>query len=138
MTNLKLIHLLIVFVGISGCFSVLFGAWFAHAGQVLPVVDKIRLENAQLYQFIHTLALLIVTVWYLKMPSKLLLTSGVCFSLGILCFSGSLYIKTFFGLSSIGKLAPFGGILLAVGWLSLSFIGKGYLENLLNNNINKK
>ena len=138
MKSLKLVHLFVVFIGISGCFSVLFGAWFAHAGQALPIIDKVRLENAQFYQFIHTLALLIITVWYLRMPSKWLMYSGICFILGVLCFSGSLYIKTFFGFSFIGKIAPIGGMLLAVGWLSISFVGQRYLENHLNHCVNKK
>ena len=133
MKNLKMIRLLLLFVGISGAFSVLFGAWFAHAGQTLSAIDKVRIENAQFYQFIHTLALFITTLWYIKIPSKWLLGSCVCFCLGILCFSGSLYVKTFFAFSDIGivigKLAPVGGMLLALGWLCIIFIGKKLLEN---------
>ena len=113
-----------VFVGISGCFSVLFGAWLAHGGQHLDQVIQIRLANALQYQFIHTLALLAAMVWYIKQPSRLLFAAGICFMLGILCFSGSLYLKTFFDLAAIGKLAPFGGILLASAWLLLAFAGK--------------
>jgi uncharacterized membrane protein YgdD (TMEM256/DUF423 family) len=132
MKNLKLIRLLLLFVGISGAFSVLFGAWFAHAGQTLSVVDKIRIENAQFYQFIHTLALFVSITWYTKVSSKWLLSSAVCFSLGILCFSGSLYVKTFFAYTSIGSvigtLAPVGGMLLALAWLFLIFISKKMLE----------
>ena len=96
MKNLNLIRLLLLFVGISGAFSVLFGAWFAHTGQALSVTDKSSIETAQFYQFIHTLALFLTLIWYVRIPSKILLCSSVCFSLGILCFSGSLYIKIFF------------------------------------------
>lgn len=133
MRNLNLIRLLLLFVGISGAFSVLFGAWFAHAGQALSVIDKVRIESAQLYQFIHTLALFLTIVWYVRMPSKLLLCSCVCFSLGILCFSGSLYIKTFFDISVIGKLAPVGGMLLALAWFLIAFISKKALVNSIEN-----
>lgn len=126
MKNLKLIRLLLVFVGISGAFSVLFGAWFAHAGQTLPDLDKVRIESAQFYQFIHTLALFVSVAWYSKMPSKWLLVSAICFSLGIVCFSGTLYIKTFFAMSdfgdAIGKITPIGGMLLAFAWLSLVLV----------------
>jgi len=132
MKNHKLIRLLLLFVGISGAFSVLFGAWFAHIGQTLSVIDKMRIENAQFYQFVHTLALFVSIAWYTKTPSKWLLSSAVCFSLGILCFSGSLYIKTFLALSSIGtvigKLAPVGGMLLALAWLCIIFISRKSLE----------
>jgi len=113
-----------IFIGISGCFSVLFGAWLAHGGQHLPVDIQSRLANALQYQFIHTLALLAVMVWYSRQPSRRLLAAGASFALGILCFSGSLYAKTFLDLAAIGKLAPVGGILLASGWLLLALAGK--------------
>lgn len=116
--------LLLVFVGISGCFSVLFGAWLAHGGQVLPELVKYRLANALQYQFIHTLALLAVMVWYQNRQSNWLLMSGACFFIGILCFSGSLYLKTLFDFTLIGKMAPFGGLSFALGWLLLALAGK--------------
>jgi len=131
MKNLNLIRLLLLFVGISGAFSVLFGAWFAHAGQALSVVDKIRIENAQFYQFIHTLALLLTVFWYVKIPSRLLLCSSICFSVGILCFSGGLYIKTFFAFDAIGKLAPLGGMSLALAWILIAFISKKTLAKAI-------
>ena len=133
MKNLNLIRLLLLFVGISGAFSVLFGAWFAHTGQALSVTDKSSIETAQFYQFIHTLALFLTLIWYVKIPSKILLCSSVCFSLGILCFSGSLYIKIFFGFAAIGKLAPTGGLLLALAWLLVAFISKKTLVNMIEN-----
>jgi len=126
MKKVSLIRLLLLFIGISGAFSVLFGAWFAHAGQSLTVIDKTRIENAQFYQFIHTLALLATTIWLTRAHSKWLISSCVFFSVGILFFSGSLYLKTFLVSSEItlviGKLAPVGGAFLALGWLCLLFI----------------
>lgn len=124
MKNVDLVILLRIFVGISGCFSVLFGAWFAHGGQHLPDDVQIRLASALQYQFIHTLALLAAMVWYVNQGSRWLLAAGISFFLGILCFSGSLYVKTFFDLAIVGKITPFGGILLALGWLLLAFAGK--------------
>jgi len=123
---MKIVNLLCVFIGISGCFSVLFGAWLAHAGQILLNNELARLSHALEYQFIHTLALLITLVWYMYKPTRLLLISAFCFVFGILCFSGSLYIKTFFDFPSIGNFAPIGGILFALGWL---FIGSVPLKN---------
>ncbi len=115
---------LFIFVAISGCFSVLFGAWLAHGGQSLSVDIKMRLASALQYQFIHTLALFAIVTLYLllpaKMKSKWLVFSAYCFCFGIFLFSGSLYLKTFFQFSLVGKLAPLGGSMLALGWLSLS------------------
>lgn len=119
---------LFIFAGISGAFSVLFSAWFAHAGSALVVDDQRRLFIALAMQFIHTLILVIVLIWLqingqrqasLRL-NKFLLFTAYCFVIGILCFSGVLYLKTFHLLSFLGKLAPFGGSTLALGWLMLA------------------
>jgi len=122
MKSVNLMRVYVVFVGISGCFSVLFGAWFAHGGQGLPESVQFRLMNAQQYQFIHTLALLSVIALYRYHPSKWLFASASCFFMGILFFSGSLYLKTFLGFTAIGKITPLGGMLLALGWLLTIFV----------------
>ena len=113
-----------VFTALSGCFSVLFGAWLAHAGQDLLAVEKARLVTAHQYQIIHTLALLIVVLAYRVKPAKALIFSGILFFTGLLLFSGSLYLKTFTGIASFSTLTPTGGIVLSLGWLSLVFLGK--------------
>jgi uncharacterized membrane protein YgdD (TMEM256/DUF423 family) len=125
----KIIKSLMIFVGVSGFFSVLFGAWLAHAGQMLSVNVQSALKTALQYQLFHTLALLATLVWTIshlavKTPSKVLLAASISFMVGILCFSGSIYIKTFLSFPLVGKLTPFGGISLAVAWLLLSIEGK--------------
>jgi len=121
-----------IFVGVSGCFSVLFGAWLAHGGQALPITVRTTLNTALQYQLFHTLALLAILVWAttsssVKAPSRILLSAGIGFFVGILCFSGTIYIKTFFSFALIGKLTPFGGVSLAIAWLLLSIEGKNNL-----------
>ena len=128
----SIVKYLMVFVGVSGCFSVLFGAWLAHAGQSLPISVLLTLKTALQYQLFHTLALLSVLIWAItrlpvSAPSNVLLAACIGFFLGILCFSGSIYIKTFFDFALVGKLTPFGGISLAVAWLLLSIEGKNNL-----------
>jgi uncharacterized membrane protein YgdD (TMEM256/DUF423 family) len=78
--------LLIIFVGLSGCFSVLFGAWLAHGGQLLSLHEQTSLSTALQYQFIHTIALYITLVWALKLkkidklePSMILTISALAF-----------------------------------------------------------
>lgn len=127
-----IIKSLMIFVGVSGCFSVLFGAWLSHAGQALPINVLATLKIALQYQLFHTLALLATLIWAIsslavRSPSKILLAAGIAFMVGILCFSGSIYIKTFFSITLIGKLTPFGGILLAFAWILLSIEGKNNL-----------
>lgn len=122
---------ILIFIGISGCFSVLFGAWFAHAGVNLSNEVQSRLANALQYQFFHTLALLTVAVWLHTLAGKhnaakvikSLYLSASFFIAGILFFSGVLYIKTFFDYPAIGKVVPFGGMSFALGWLCISWAG---------------
>ncbi|KGJ96135.1 DUF423 domain-containing protein [Colwellia psychrerythraea] len=120
-----LLKSMMFFVGISGCFSVLFGAWLAHGGQTLPVNVQSSLATALQYQFFHTLALLVTLVW-LKVaePSKVLLSACIAFVTGILLFCGVIYIKSFFELAAIGKITPFGGIAFALAWLLLAIESK--------------
>ena len=116
---------LMIIVGISGCFSVLFGAWLAHGGQTLPVDVQSSLATALQYQFIHTLALLATLLWLKTVKSsKVLLSASIAFAVGLLCFCGTIYIKSFFELAIIGKLTPFGGISFAFAWILLALEGK--------------
>ena len=120
-----LLKSMMIFVGISGCFSVLFGAWLAHGGQTLPVNVQSSLATALQYQFIHTLALFATLVWLkTTKPSKVLLAASFAFVVGLLCFCGTIYIKSFFELAVIGKFTPFGGISFALAWLLLALEGK--------------
>lgn len=124
MRNHRLIKFIWVFIALSGCFSVLFGAWLAHASSTLLSDDKARLITAHHYQVIHTLSLLGVLIAYRLHLSRALLFSLVFFMLGIVLFSGSLYLKVLGDMTLIGKVTPIGGLLLATGWFSLAFIGK--------------
>jgi len=123
MKQSNLVQLLTIFAGISGVFAVLFGAWLAHVGVHLPMEQQTRLATALQYQFIHTLALLMVVIWYKISPQRIVLLAGMCFLCGVLSFSGSLYVKTLLNMVWIGKLAPFGGISMALGWLVIAIAG---------------
>jgi len=71
-------------------------------------------EKAVLYQFIHTVMLLILAR---RSP----LYSGPWFSFlgGILIFSGSLYLLAVTNLKWFGAITPIGGLSFLIGWLWL-------------------
>lgn len=139
MKHLKLARLVLSFIGISGAFSVLFGAWLAHGAQSLSLgltSDTItRLEHAHFYQWLHTLALLIVFVGWFKNPNKYLLATILCFISGMILFSGSLYVKSFWNIALLAKTAPWGGILLALGWFNLALFSHKILSAIKLSNI---
>lgn len=66
----------------------------------------------------HSLALIAVAIissWVGK--TQILKMSGFAFVLGILLFSGSLYLLVLLDQSALGIITPFGGICFLVGWI---------------------
>ena len=109
-----------------GAFAVAFGAFGAHAlrGMVSDLAVS-TFETGVRYQFYHVLALLFVGIVYKEFSNKWMVWAGRLFVTGILLFSGSLYVLTFFvaavkpGFGWIGIITPFGGLAFIAGWLCL-------------------
>lgn len=111
--------LALVFGACGGFLSVAFGAFGTHA--LRERLDAYALgifETAVQYQFFHSLALLFVALLLIQFPgpSPLLKTSVVCFVVGILVFSGSLYLLSFTGIRWLGAITPMGGLSFLLGW----------------------
>jgi uncharacterized membrane protein YgdD (TMEM256/DUF423 family) len=74
------------------------------------------------YQMYHSLALLAVGLAAARATKRRALdVAGWCFLLGIVLFSGSLYVLTLTGDTHWAIATPFGGALFLVGWASLTF-----------------
>lgn len=108
--------------------SVILGAFGAHALKSIVASDKVAIfETGVRYQFLHALALILLAVFaqqnLLSGPkSKDLSRVSQFFLLGILFFSGSLYLLCFQELCSfpfakfIGPITPLGGLFFILGW----------------------
>lgn len=103
---------------VFGLLSVAIGAFGAHA--LKPVLAQTgRLDTYELavrYQFYHTLALLATGLLMSQGYTSRLSYAALFFTLGMLLFSGSLYILCFTGLGVLGAVTPLGGVLLILGW----------------------
>ncbi|MEE4252400.1 MAG: DUF423 domain-containing protein [Alcanivoracaceae bacterium] len=114
-----------IFGALGGLLSVAFGAFGAHA--LRDRLDAYSLgiyETAVQYQFYHSLALLVTALMLLQFPaSSLLKSSVVLFLLGILVFSGSLYLLSFTGMRWLGAITPLGGLAFIAGWACLAAAG---------------
>lgn len=117
--------LFITLASLSGMLAVLFGAFGAHA--LKERLDEHALtvfETAVQYHFYHTLALLVVGVMALSQPQAALLkSSGWLFVIGILVFSGSLYLLSLTGMRWLGAITPLGGLAFVAGWACLAAAG---------------
>lgn len=74
------------------------------------------------YHLIHALGLVAVGVLAQSAPaSGALRLSGWCLLLGIVVFSGSLYLLAVTGQRWLGAITPFGGVVFLVGWAALAW-----------------
>ena len=104
-----------------GFLSVLIGAFGAHGLEDVLILNQ-RLDTyktAVNYQFYHSLALMLVGILMMSKPSKYLIRSAKMFVLGILLFSGSLYLLSLTNYTLIGVVTPIGGLFFIFGWLAL-------------------
>lgn len=111
-------NLFISLASVSGLLAVAFGAFGAHAlrGRLDDYAMGV-FETAVQYHFYHSLALLAVGVLALSQPQTALLkSSGWLFLLGLLVFSGSLYILSLTGIKWLGAITPLGGLAFIAGW----------------------
>lgn len=109
----------VVLAAINGFIAVAAGAFAAHSlatrldAQMLGVF-----ETGARYQMYHALALGLVGALALN---KWLDRAGACFAIGIVLFSGSLYALALSGVTWLGIITPFGGVLFLAGWAMLAW-----------------
>jgi len=74
------------------------------------------------YHFYHALGLILIGTLLFHLPqSKLVKLSGWVMLIGILFFSGTLYIISFTEMRTLGMVAPIGGVSLMSAWLMLAY-----------------
>ncbi len=112
----------VVFAAISGLLSVALGAFGAHGlKSVLSDSSLDVYKTAALYQITHSLALLLVGIMLYQLPTaQLLKASGLSFIIGIVLFSGSLYILSITNIKILGAITPLGGVAFILGWAMLA------------------
>jgi len=108
-----------------GLAAVALGAFGAHGLKEKISEDHLDAwKTAVDYHFYHTLALLFLAT-FSRAKNTYIKFSFITFSLGILLFSGSLYVLsthaiTGFGDPAIlGPITPIGGLCFILGWLGL-------------------
>lgn len=94
------------------------GAFGAHALKAHLSQDKLVVyETAVRYHFIHALGLLAIGVLLRSVDGELLRWSAALVLIGIVLFSGSLYLLTFGAPRFLGVITPLGGLALIAGWV---------------------
>ncbi|MEP0713375.1 DUF423 domain-containing protein [Algoriphagus sp.] len=107
---------------IFGAFAVGIGAFGAHGlKDILIETGRTEtFETAVMYHFYHALALFLIGILALVRPTwKKLSAAALLLMLGILIFSGSLYILSLTGITWLGAITPLGGLAFIAGWILL-------------------
>lgn len=118
---------IIIVASVFGILAVILGAFGAHG--LKNLIDPTGIEvwkTAVSYHFYHTFALLFLALVPASGIKNVKLTAWF-FVLGILFFSGSLYLislKDILGISQLsilGPITPLGGLFFILGWFSILY-----------------
>lgn len=115
-----------LFAGLYGFTAVALGAFAAHG--LKSRLDSYALDimhTATQYALVHAVVLLAIS---LMPPSKFQLVGGLTMTAGTFLFAGSLYVLALTGIRGFGAITPLGGVLLLIGWASLSVGAFGLLR----------
>lgn len=130
MTSYKIIGTAALMAGLA----VMLGAFGAHGLETQHKLGNISLDQLEAYrtaadyQLYHALALLGLGALAERMPQLRLKAVYYLFVVGVLLFSGSIYLlscRNILGLGegfrALGPITPLGGLLLIVGWFLLAW-----------------
>lgn len=117
---------LLQIASIFGFAGVMIGAFGAHyLKSRLEVTELDVIRTGVLYLFVHTLAMLfVILLGKGDSTSRILKGSGLLFAMGILLFSGSLFVIATASLTGLtvggfGIITPVGGLCFMAGWVLL-------------------
>lgn len=115
----------LIFGCVFALLSVILGAFGAHYLKTIFTTDLLHsFETGVKYQFYHSIALLFAGLFAKENPHNKRWIS-MSFIIGIILFSGSIYLLCFLkntdivGLNGIGICTPMGGLLFILGWILL-------------------
>jgi uncharacterized membrane protein YgdD (TMEM256/DUF423 family) len=105
--------------GFNAALVVLLGAFGAHGLKARMTAEMLAVFQTGIhYHLFHALGLLAVGMVAAQISdSAYLRWSGWLMLVGIILFSGSLYVLSVSGLHWLGMVTPFGGISFIVAWI---------------------
>lgn len=102
--------------------AVALGAFGAHGLRDVLPADRLQIfETGVRYQLYHAFALIVAGFLTRRRRGRAAPAAGWLFALGILVFSGSLYVLALSGVRAWGAVTPIGGLAWLVAWLLVAF-----------------
>ncbi len=111
--------------------AVALGAFGAHGLKSVVTPEMLEVyKTGVTYHMWHALALLAIGLLCQQSGNRpWLLRAGWLMLVGIMLFSGSLYLLVLLQLKWLGMITPFGGLCLLAGWFCLLMACRPYPEN---------
>lgn len=107
---------------VFACLGVAAGAFGAHSLKAMLSAEMLVVfETAVRYQMYHAFGLFVVGWTMTHYPHACVRLAGWMFVLGIVLFSGSLYMLSFSGVRWLGAITPLGGAAFLMGWALLAW-----------------
>lgn len=123
--------LLFLFSAISACFSVILGAFAAHGLKSKLSAQMIDVfQTGVQYQMTHSLAILMLVILYRVWPNQWLIWGAMAMAVGIVLFSGSLYLLALTQIKWFGPITPLGGLCFIAGWICIIVAACQYKPSL--------
>ncbi len=120
--------LFIILGAINAFLAVALGAFGAHGLKETLGSYLKTWETGVNYQMFHALGLIAIGIIAGNIPASALLNwSGWLMFIGILLFSGSLYVLSVTKISSLGAITPFGGVSFLISWVLLILVALRYM-----------
>jgi uncharacterized membrane protein YgdD (TMEM256/DUF423 family) len=122
MARTNMINLIIAFGAFNAFLAVAAGAFAAHGLKDILSIEYIdTFRTAADYQMMHGLGLILIGMISKQDTNRYNIAAAVIMFLGIVLFSGSLYLLTLTGTRWLGMITPVGGICFLIAWLTLGF-----------------
>ncbi|MFA6151211.1 MAG: DUF423 domain-containing protein [Chitinophagaceae bacterium] len=109
---------------IFAALGVIIGAFAAHGLKpMMELSQQQTFETGVRYHMYHSFALIIVGLLSAHISNNNINLATLFFTLGIICFSGSLYALSIMqmnglvGLKGVGIITPIGGLFFILGWV---------------------
>jgi uncharacterized membrane protein YgdD (TMEM256/DUF423 family) len=105
---------------VAAFIAVALGAFGAHSLKTKLSADMLNIfEIGVRYQMYHALGLIAVAWATTRWPEANLNAAGWAFIVGIVVFSGSLYLLSATDIRWLGAITPIGGLAFLIGWAIL-------------------
>ncbi len=115
--------LFLILGGVNAALVVMLGAFGAHGLKTKIPEDMLAVyQTGVYYHLFHALGLLAVGLTATQTADSIYLKrSGWLMLLGIILFSGSLYVLSVSGWRWLGMVTPFGGVAFIAAWIVFVF-----------------